>query len=79
MVLAYKCLEAHTFSWRDARDGLTSLSHTKFETLFAGFDWRRVRAVEARASMTIESVLSGYPQSCGTLNSDGSFFKRIKA
>lgn len=54
IVLAYKRLEAHTFSWPEIRDGLMSLSHAQFETLFAGLDWRRVRAVETRAPMAIE-------------------------
>jgi transposase len=53
MVLAYKRLEAHTFSWPEIRDGLISLNLAQFEALFAGLDWRRVRAVEARAPMTI--------------------------
>ncbi|MBK0046557.1 IS66 family insertion sequence element accessory protein TnpB, partial [Ochrobactrum sp. S46] len=54
MVLAYKRLEAHTFSWPEIRDGLMSLSHAQFEALFTGLDWRRVRAVEARAPITVE-------------------------
>ncbi|MBC8717720.1 IS66 family insertion sequence element accessory protein TnpB [Ochrobactrum sp. Marseille-Q0166] len=53
MVLAYKRLEAHTFIWPDIRDGLMSLNHAQFGALFADLDWRRVRAVEARALMTI--------------------------
>ncbi|QVQ36644.1 IS66 family insertion sequence element accessory protein TnpB [Pseudochrobactrum algeriensis] len=53
MVLAYKRLEAHNFSWPKIRDGLMSLNHVQFEALFAGLDWRRVRAVEIRAPITV--------------------------
>ena len=53
MVLAYKRLEAHTFSWPEIQDGLMSLNHAQFEALFAGLDWRRVRAVEVRAPITV--------------------------
>jgi transposase len=31
-----------------------TMSHAQFEALFAGLDWRRVRAVETRAPETIE-------------------------
>ena len=54
MLLAYKRLEAHAFSWPGIRNGLMSLNHAQFEALFAGLDWRRVRAVEARAPITVE-------------------------
>ena len=51
MVLAYKRSETHTFSWPEIRVGLMSLNHAQFEALFAGLDWRRVGAVEARAPL----------------------------
>ncbi|MDM9645778.1 IS66 family insertion sequence element accessory protein TnpB [Rhizobium sp. S163] len=54
LVMAYKRLEEHTFTWPDIRDGLMTLGHAQFEALFAGFDWRRVRSVEARAPIAIE-------------------------
>ncbi|MBN9987137.1 IS66 family insertion sequence element accessory protein TnpB [Rhizobium laguerreae] len=54
LVMAYKRLEEHTFTWPDIRDGLMTLGHAQFEALFAGLDWRRVRAVEARAPTAIE-------------------------
>ncbi|AWI62293.1 hypothetical protein AB395_00006670 (plasmid) [Sinorhizobium fredii CCBAU 45436] len=54
VVMAYKRLEEHTFTWPGIKDGLMTLSHAQFEALFAGLDWRRVRAVEARAPEAIE-------------------------
>jgi transposase len=51
--MAYKRLEEQTFTWPRTRDGLT-LGHAQFEALFAGLDWRRVHAVEARAPAAIE-------------------------
>jgi transposase len=53
-VMAYKRLEEHSFTWPAIRDGLMTLSHAQFEALFAGLDWRRVRAIEARAPETVE-------------------------
>jgi transposase len=49
LVMAYKRLEEQSFAWPPVRDGLMTLSHAQFEALFAGLDWRRVRAVVARA------------------------------
>jgi transposase len=54
LVMAYKRLEEHTFTWPGVRDGLMTLGHAQFEALFAGLDWRRVRSVEARPPDTIE-------------------------
>ena len=54
LVMAYKRLEEHTFSWPAVTDGLMTLSHAQFEALFSGLDWRRVRAVEARAPEAVE-------------------------
>lgn len=54
LVLAYKRLEEHSFSWPAVTDGLMTLSHAQFEALFSGLDWRRVRAVEARAPEAAE-------------------------
>jgi len=54
LVMAYKRLEEHSFTWPALRDGLMTLSHTQFEALFAGLDWRRVRAIEARAPEAVE-------------------------
>lgn len=54
LVMAYKRLEEHSFTWPAIRDGLMTLSHAQFEALFAGLDWRRVRAIEARAPETVE-------------------------
>ena len=54
LVMAYKRLEEHSFIWPAVKDGLMTLSHTQFEALFAGLDWRRVRAVEVRAPVAVE-------------------------
>lgn len=54
LVMAYKRLEEHSFSWPAVTDGLMTLSHAQFEALFSGLDWRRVRAVEARAPEAAE-------------------------
>jgi len=48
LVLAYKRLEEHSFTWPEVRDGMMTLSHAQFEALFAGLDWRRVTPVRAR-------------------------------
>ncbi|MBX5167018.1 MULTISPECIES: IS66 family insertion sequence element accessory protein TnpB [unclassified Rhizobium] len=54
LVMAYKRLEEHTFTWPGIKDGLMTLGHTQFEALFAGLDWRRVRSVETRAPDAVE-------------------------
>jgi transposase len=52
--MAYKRLEEHAFTWPAVKDGLMMLNHAQFEALFGGLDWRRVRAVEARALEAVE-------------------------
>ena len=49
LVMAYKRLEEGSFTWPAIRDGIMTLSHAQFEALFAGLDWRRVRALSVRA------------------------------
>ena len=53
-VMAYKRLEEHSVTWPAVRDGLMRLNHAQFEALFAGLDWRRVRAIEAKAPEAVE-------------------------
>ncbi len=48
LVMVYKRLENQGFAWPAIRDGVMSLSHAQFEALFAGLDWRRVRALSVR-------------------------------
>src|SRR5690606_238838 len=36
LVMAYKRLEEHSFTWPGIRDGLMTLGHAQFEALFAG-------------------------------------------
>ena len=54
LVMAYKRLEEHTFTWPAVKDGVIALNHAQFEALFAGLDWRRVRAVGAKAPEAVE-------------------------
>jgi transposase len=49
LVMAYKRLEAQGFAWPPARGGLMTLSHARLKALFAGLDWRRVRAAVTKA------------------------------
>ncbi len=48
LVMTYKRLEEHSFVWPAIRNGILSLNHAQFEALFAGLDWRKVKAVTAR-------------------------------
>jgi transposase len=52
--MAYKRLEEHSFTWPAVTDGLMLMGHAQFEALFAGLDWRRVRAIAARAPEAVE-------------------------
>lgn len=54
LVMVYKRLEEHTFTWPAVTDGLMLVNHAQFEVLFAGLDWRRVRAIAARAPEAVE-------------------------
>ena len=54
LVMAYKRLEVHTFTWPAIKDGVMNLGHAQFEALFSGLDWRRVRALEVRAPLAVE-------------------------
>ena len=54
LVMAYKRLEEHSFTWPAVKDGLMLMNHAQFEALFAGLDWRRVRAIGAKAPEAVE-------------------------
>ena len=54
LVMAYKRLEDSRFVWPPVRDGIMSLSAAQFEVLFAGLDWRKVNALEARQPAAAE-------------------------
>jgi len=54
LVMAYKRLEETTFTWPAIRDGMMTLNRAQFEALFAGLDWRRVKALEARRPAAAE-------------------------
>lgn len=48
LVMAYKRLEASTFTWPAIKDGVMALNHAQFEALFSGLDWRKVKSLETR-------------------------------
>lgn len=52
--MAYKRLEEHSFTWPTVKDGLMVMNHEQFEALFAELDWRRVRAIKAKAPEAVE-------------------------
>jgi transposase len=54
LVMTYKRLEETTFAWPAIRDGAMTLNRAQFEALFAGLDWRKVRAMEARRPAAAE-------------------------
>jgi transposase len=54
LVMAYKRLEDSTFTWPAIRDGTMTLNHAQFEALFAGLDWRKVKALEVRRPAAAE-------------------------
>ena len=54
LVMAYKRLEETTFTWPVIKDGMMALNHAQFEALFAGLDWRKVKALETRPPAAAE-------------------------
>ena len=54
LVMAYKRLEDATFTWPAIKDGVMALNHAQFEALFAGLDWRKVKALEGRPPAAAE-------------------------
>lgn len=54
LVMAYKRLEESTFTWPAVRDGVMTLNRAQFEALFAGLDWRKVKALETRRPAAAE-------------------------
>ena len=54
LVMAYKRLEENTFTWPAIRDGAMTLNRAQFEALFAGLDWRKVKALEMRPPAAAE-------------------------
>ncbi|WP_415184189.1 IS66 family insertion sequence element accessory protein TnpB [Phaeovulum sp.] len=52
--MACKRLEDATFTWPAIRDGVITLNHAQFEALFAGLDWRKVKALETRPPTAAE-------------------------
>ncbi len=54
LVMAYKRLEDHSFTWPAITNGLMRLNVAQFEALFSGLDWRRVIATDTRPPRAIE-------------------------
>ena len=54
LVMAYKRLEDTTFTWPAIKDGMMGLNHAQFEALFAGLDWRKVKALDTRPPAAAE-------------------------
>ena len=54
LVMAYKRLEETTFTWPAIRDGVMMLNHARFEALFSGLDWRKVKALDVRPPAAAE-------------------------
>ena len=54
LVMAYKRLEETTFTWPAVRNGVMTLNRAQFEALFAGLDWRKVKAVETQRPAAAE-------------------------
>ncbi|SFM64286.1 IS66 family insertion sequence element accessory protein TnpB [Shimia aestuarii] len=54
LVMAYKRLEEATFTWPTIKAGIMALNHAQFEALFAGLDWRKVKALETRPPAAAE-------------------------
>ena len=52
--MAYKWLEEATFTWPAIKAGIMALNHAQFEALFAGLDWRKVKALETRPPAAAE-------------------------
>lgn len=53
-MMAYKRLEDTTFTWPAIKDGVIALNHAQFEALFAGLDWRKVKALDVRPPAAAE-------------------------
>lgn len=56
LVMAYKKLEDATFTWPAIKDGVMALNHAQFEALFAGLNWRKVKALEGRPPAAAKSL-----------------------
>lgn len=54
LVMTYKRLEETSFVWPAIRNGMMALNHAQFEALFSGLDWRKVKALSARAPTAAE-------------------------
>ena len=54
LVMAYKRLEETVFTWPAIKNGVMTLNRAQFEALFAGLDWRRVKALEAHRPAAAE-------------------------
>lgn len=68
IVMAYKRLEEHTFTWPGIKDGLMTLTDPQFEALFAGLDWRI-----GGGFMLYSQERRRPSNNCGTMTQNGKF------
>ena len=52
LMLAYKRLEQGRFAWPAVHNGVMRLTRARFEALFEGLDWRRLRSPRVRKPRT---------------------------
>lgn len=52
--MAYKRQEDARFTWPAIMDGVMALNHARFKALFAGPDWRKVKALGIRPPAAAE-------------------------
>ncbi|KAF0116502.1 MAG: transposase [Rhodobacteraceae bacterium] len=53
LVMAYKRLDEHSFTWSAVKDQLMLMNHAQFEALFAGLDWQRLRVIAVKAPRAV--------------------------
>ena len=54
LVMPYKRPEDTAFTWPAIKDGMMAVNHAQFEALFAGLDWRKVKALDTRPPAAAE-------------------------
>lgn len=54
LVMTYKRLEDHTFTWPNIRNGVMTINSAQFEALFDGLDWRKVHVPEVHSPHVAE-------------------------
>lgn len=54
LVMTYKRLEDHSFTWPSIRNGVFSVNLVQFEALFDGLDWRKVHVPQVTSPHVAE-------------------------